>query len=244
MLGQGLQPDTRAVWMAWLEKGLWELDFCISVISISDGHQKTKFSSAVDHFLKYPEAVFCRAVSAEETCDHLIVVWISRLVCSITFQSNNDKAFVIDLKNAFMKKSQEAQAHSSTYHPQTNELITKSKNKWTYNKIEKQNRTLFFHAEGLLVTIYGRLWQAYTVSDEDVQQYIIFHHWDQAKHDIDSPRKNSFLIILLAWILYVTWSKSNRSWIICANETRRRHTLDRRGDSTKAYSEGNYFWVF
>ena len=48
----------------------------------------------------------------------------------MTFQSDNGKAFVGDLKKELMKRSHIAQAHSTTYHPQTNRLV------------ERQNRTL------------------------------------------------------------------------------------------------------
>ena len=48
----------------------------------------------------------------------------------ITFQSDNGKAFVGDLTKELMKRSQVAQAHSTTCHPQTNGLV------------ERQNRTL------------------------------------------------------------------------------------------------------
>ena len=84
----------------------------------------------IDHFTKLAEAVPCQTASAEETCDHLITHWISRYGCPMTFQSDNGKAFVGDLTNELMKRSHIAQAHSTTYHPQTNELV------------ERQNRTL------------------------------------------------------------------------------------------------------
>ena len=84
----------------------------------------------IDHFTKYAEAAPCMTASAEETCDLLINVWIARHGCPITFQSDNGKAFVGDLTKDLMKRSQVAQAHSITYHPQTNGLV------------ERQNRTL------------------------------------------------------------------------------------------------------
>ena len=77
----------------------------------------------IDHFKKLAEAVPCQTASAEEICDHLITHWISRYGCPMTFQSNNEKAFVCDLKKELMKRSHIAQAHSTTYHPQTNELV-------------------------------------------------------------------------------------------------------------------------
>ena len=51
----------------------------------------------IDHFTKYAEEAPCTTASAEETCDHLMNVWIARHGCPITFQSDNGKAFVGDL---------------------------------------------------------------------------------------------------------------------------------------------------
>ena len=84
----------------------------------------------IDHFTKLAEAKPCQTASAEETCDYLITHWISRYGCSMTFQSDNGKAFVWDLTKELMKRSHIAQAHSTTYHPQTNGLV------------ERQNRRL------------------------------------------------------------------------------------------------------
>ena len=72
----------------------------------------------------------CMTASAAETCDHLINVCIARHGCPITFQSDNGKSFVGDLTKELMKRSQVAQAHSTTYHPQTIDLV------------ERENRTL------------------------------------------------------------------------------------------------------
>ena len=78
----------------------------------------------IDHFTKLAEAVPCQTASAEETCDHLITHWISRYGCPMTFQSDNGKDFVGDLTKELMKRSDIAQALSTTYHPQTNGLRT------------------------------------------------------------------------------------------------------------------------
>ena len=102
------------------------------------GHQKICMTESgyhqilviKDHFTKLAEAVPCQTASAEETCDHLITHWISRYGCPMTFQSDNGKAFVGDLTKELMKRSHIAQAHSTTYHPQTNGLV------------ERHNRTL------------------------------------------------------------------------------------------------------
>ena len=77
----------------------------------------------IDHFTKYAAAVPCITASAEETCDRLINTWIARLGCPMTFQSDNGTAFVRELTKELMRRSQLAQAHSTTYHPQTNDLV-------------------------------------------------------------------------------------------------------------------------
>ena len=84
----------------------------------------------IDHFTKYAEAVPCITASAEETCDHLVDTWIARHGCPMTFQSDNGTVFVGEHTKELMRRSQVAQAHSTTYHPQTNGLV------------ERQNRTL------------------------------------------------------------------------------------------------------
>ena len=84
----------------------------------------------IDQFTKYAEAVPCIPASAEETCDHLINTWIARHGCPMTFQSDNGKTFVGELRKEIMRRSLVAQAHSTTYHPQTNGIV------------EKQSRTL------------------------------------------------------------------------------------------------------
>ena len=77
----------------------------------------------IDHFTKYAEAVPCITASAEETCDYLINAWIARHGISMKFQSDNGIAFVEELTKELMRRSQVAQAHSSTNHPSTNERI-------------------------------------------------------------------------------------------------------------------------
>ena len=76
----------------------------------------------IDHFTKYAEAVPCITASVEETCDHLINTWIARHGCPMTFQLDNG-AFVGELTKELMRRSQVAQAHSTTYHPQLNGLV-------------------------------------------------------------------------------------------------------------------------
>ena len=88
----------------------------------------------IDQFTKLAESVPCQTASAEETCDHLITHWISRYGCPMTFQSDNGKAFVGDLTKELMKRSHIAQAHSTTYHPQTNRVV-ESQNRMLVNML-------------------------------------------------------------------------------------------------------------
>ena len=77
----------------------------------------------IDHFTDYAENVPCITASPEETCDHLINTWIARHGCPITFQSDNRTASVGEITKEPVRRSQVAQAHSTTYHPQTNGLL-------------------------------------------------------------------------------------------------------------------------
>ena len=86
----------------------------------------------IQHFTKNAEATSCMTASAEENYDLFINVWNARHGCPIRFQSENGKAFVGYLTKELKKRSQVAQAHSTTYHPQTNGLVG------------RQNRTLVF----------------------------------------------------------------------------------------------------
>ena len=105
---------------------------------VQTDHQKIRMTATgynqvlvmIDHFTKFAEAAPCMTALAAETCDHLINVCIARHSCPITFQSDNGKSFVGDLTKELMKRSQVAQAHSTTYHPQTIDLV------------ERENRTL------------------------------------------------------------------------------------------------------
>ena len=82
-----------------------------------------QFLLMIDHFKKYAEAAPCITASAENTCDHPINTWIDRHGCLTTFQSENGTASVGELTKELMRRSQVVQVHSSTNHPQTNELV-------------------------------------------------------------------------------------------------------------------------
>ena len=77
----------------------------------------------IDHFTKYAEAVPCITASAEETCDRLVNTWIARHGCPMPFQSDNGTFSVGELTKELMRRSQVAQAHSTTYHPQKYGLV-------------------------------------------------------------------------------------------------------------------------
>ena len=62
----------------------------------------------IDHFTKSAEIVPCITASAEETCDHLINMWIARHGCPMTFQSDNGTVFVAELTKKLMRRSQAA----------------------------------------------------------------------------------------------------------------------------------------
>ena len=81
----------------------------------------------IDHFTKYAEAVPCMTASAEETCDHLINTLIVRHGSPTTFQLDNGTACVEELTKELMRRSHVAQAHSTTYLPQTNGLRERQK---------------------------------------------------------------------------------------------------------------------
>ena len=144
----------------------------------------------IDHFTKYAEAVPCITASAEETCDHLINTWIARHGCPMTFQSDNGTAFVGELTKELMRRSQVAQAHSTTYHPQTNGLV------------ERQNRTLVS-----MLRVY-------------CSRYMT--DWDRYLPQLnDLCRRNTQQA-----------------------QARQRKRFDKKAAGAKAYSVGDYVWVF
>ena len=127
--------------MAWNEKGMREVGTSMSVMPTGERSKEVEFNEVVqidhpktcmtdsgynqvlvmiDHFTKYAEAVSCITASAEETCDHVINTWIAIHGCPMTIQSDVGTAFVEKLTKELMRRSQVAQAHSTTYRPQTN----------------------------------------------------------------------------------------------------------------------------
>ena len=135
----------------------------------------------IDHFTKLAEAVPCQTASADETCDHLITHWISRYGCPMTFQSDNGKAFVGDLTKELMRRSHIAQAHSTTYQPQTNGLV------------ERQNRTLVN-----MLRVYCSRYM--TDWDKYLPQVVGAYNGHQSLHDVDGQGESNASDILLPGI--------------------------------------------
>ena len=173
----------------------------------------------IDHFTKYAEAVPCITASAEETCDHLINTWIARHGCPMTFQSDNGTTFVGELTKELMRRSQVAQAHSTTNHPQTNGLV------------ERQSRTLVS-----MLRVYCSRYM--TDWDRYLPQVMGAHKSTQHSTTGVSPH-----------MMLTGHEKSLPLNDLCRRNTqqaqaRQRKIFDQKAAGAKAYSVGDYVWVF
>ena len=175
--------------------------------------------------------------------DHLISVWIARHGCLITFQSDNGKAFVGDLTKELMKRSQEAQAHSTTYHPQTNGLF------------ERQNYTLVSMLR-VYCSRYMNDWDRYLPQ--------VMGAYNSREHYITEMSPH-LTLIGLAKALPLTFfypeyegkkkyardvirrqQEPNDLWRRNTQQAqiRQKRRFDRRTVDAKACSVGDYVWVF
>ena len=201
----------------------------------------------IDHFTKYAEAVPCITASAEETCDHLINTWIARHGCPMTFQSDNGTALVGELTKEFMRRSQVAQAHSTTYHPQTNGLV------------ERQNRTLVSMLRvycSRYMTDWGRylpqVMGAYNSTQHSTTG--VSPHMMLTGHEKSLPltffypeyegKKTSPQVYVRDVI-----RRQQELNDLCRRNTqqaqaRQRKRFDKKAAGAKAYSVGDYVWVF
>ena len=201
----------------------------------------------IDHFTKYAEAVPCITASAEETCGHLINTWIERHGCPMTFQSGNRTAFVGELTKELMKRSQFAQAHSTTYHPQTNGLV------------ERQNRTLVS-----MLRVYCSRYM--TDWDRDLPQ--VMGACISTQHSTTGVSPHMMLTghekpLLLTFFYPEYEAKKTSSHVYVRDVTSRQKNLndlcrrntkqaqprhmkkfDKKAAGAKAYSVGDYVWVF
>ena len=201
----------------------------------------------IDNFTKYADAAPCMTASAEETCDHLINVWIARHGCPITFQSDNGKAFVGDLTKELMKRSQVAQAHSTTYHPQTNGLV------------ERQNRTLVS-----MLRVYCSRY----MDDWDKHLPQVMGAYNSTEHSTTGISPHMMLTghekalpLTFFYREYEGKTTAPQTYVrdvirrqqdlndLCRRNTqqaqiRQKRRFDKRTADAKAYSVGDYVWLF
>ena len=197
----------------------------------------------IDHFMKYAEAVPCITASAEETCDHLINTWIARHGCPMTFQSDNGTAFVGELTKELMRRSQVAQAHSTTYHPQTNGLV------------ERQNRMLVSMLRVYCfryMTDWDRylpqVMEAYNSTQHSTTG--VSPHMMLTGHEKSLPLSFFYseyegkkvyvrVVIRRQQELNDLWRRNTQQ-----SHARQRKRFEKKAADAKAYSVGDYVWVF
>ena len=201
----------------------------------------------IDHFTKYAEAVPCITASAEETCDHLINTWTARHGCPMTFQSDNGTAFVGELTKELMRRSQVAQAHSTTYHPQTNGLV------------ERQNRTLVSMLR-VYCSRYMTDWDRYLPQVMGAYNSTQHSTTGVSPHMMLTGHEKS-LPLTFFYPGYEGKKTSPQVYVrdvirrqqelndLCRRNTqqaqaRQRKIFDKKAAGAKAYSVGDYVWVF
>ena len=201
----------------------------------------------IDHFTKYAEAVPCITASAEETCDHLINTWIARHGCPMTFQSDNGTAFVGELTKELMRRSQVAQTHSTTYHPQTNGLV------------ERQNRTLVSMLR-VYCSRYMTDWDRYLPQVMGAYNSTQHSTTGVSPHMMLTGHEKS-LPLTFFYPEYEGKKTSPQVYVrdvirrqqelndLCRRNTqqaqaRQRKKFDKKAAGAKAYSVGDYVWVF
>ena len=201
----------------------------------------------IDHFSKYAEAVPCITASAEETYDHLIKTWIARHGCPMTFQSDNGTAFVGELTKELMRRSQVAQAHSTTYHPQTNGLV------------ERQNRTLVSMLR-VYCSRYMTDWDRYLPQKMGAYNSTQHSTTGVSPHMTLTGHEKS-LPLTFFYPEYEGKKMSPQVYVrdvirrqqelndLCRRNTqqaqaRQRKRFDKKAAGAKAYSVGDYVWVF
>ena len=199
----------------------------------------------IDHFTKYAEAVPC--ITAEETRDHLINTWIARHGCPMTFQSDNGTAFVGEFMKDLMRRSQVAQAHSTTYHPQTNGLV------------ERQNRTLVSMLR-VYCSRYMTDWDRYLPqvmgaynstqnSTTRVSPHMMLTGHEKSLHFIlfypeYEGKKTSPQVYVRDVIRRQQELNDLCRWNTQQAGARQRKRFDKRAAGAKGYTVGDYVWVF
>ena len=157
----------------------------------------------------------------------------------MTIQSDNGKAFVSVLSKELMKRSHIAQAHSTTYHPQTNGLV------------ERQNRTL--------VNIL-RVYCSRYMTDWDKYLPQVVGAYSSTQHSTTGIRERAMPLTLI-YPEHEGKTMSPQAYMKEAvkrqqelNELCRRNTAqaqmrqwkkyDERILQAKPYAVGQYVWVF
>ena len=201
----------------------------------------------IDRFTKYAEAVPCITASAEETCDHLINTWIARHGCPMTFQSDNGSAFVGELTKELMRRSQVAQPHSTTYHLQTNGLV------------ERQSRTLVSMLR-VYCSRYMTDWDRYLPQVMGAYNSTQHSTTGVSPHMMLTGHEKS-LPLTFFYPEYEGRKTSPQVYVrdvirrqqelndLCRRNTqqaqvRQRKKFDKKAAGAKAYSVGDYVWVF
>ena len=167
--------------------------------------------------------------------------------CPITSQSDNGKAFVGDLTKELMKRSQVAQAHSTTYHPQTNGLV------------ERQNRTLVS-----MLRVYCSRY----MDDWDKHLPQVMGAYNSTEHSTTGISPHMMLTghekalpLTFFYPEYEGKRTAPQTYVrdvirrqqdlndLCRRNTqqaqiRQKRRFDKRTADAKAYSVGDYVWVF
>ena len=167
--------------------------------------------------------------------------------CPITFQSENGKAFVGDLTKELMRRSQVAQAHSTTYHPQTNGLV------------ERQNRTLVS-----MLRVYCSRY----MDDWDKHLPQVMGAYNSTEHSTTGISPHMMLTghekalpLTFFYPEYEGKRTAPQTYVrdvirrqqdlndLCRRNTqqaqiRQKRRFDKRTADAKAYSVGDYVWVF
>ena len=140
----------------------------------------------------------------------------------MTFQSENGKAFVGNLTKRLMKRSHNAQAHSTTYHPQSNGLV------------ERQNRTLVN-----MLRVYCSRYM--TNWDKHLPQVV--EAYNSTQHSTTGISPFMMLTIVREAIKRKQSSYELCRWNTAHAQMRQRKKYDEKILQAKRYTVGKYVWV-
>ena len=165
----------------------------------------------------------------------------------MTFQSDNGTAFVGELTKELMRRSQVAQAHSTAYHPQTNGLV------------ERQNRT-FVSMLRVYCSRYMTDWDRYLPQVMGAYNSTQHSTTGVSPHMMLTGHEKS-LPLTFFYPEYEGKKTSPQVYVrdvirrqqelndLCRRNTqqaqaRQRKRFDKKAAGAKAYSVGDYVWVF